>query len=111
MKRLVIVLGFAVIGPLQAEVLTIPTAPARTDQRPANVDRDQLPQRGATMAQVTERFGEPQRIVGPVGDPPITRWFYPGFSVFFEYRHVISAVIPGKPAPIHHQDELRRAEP
>ncbi len=45
---------------------------------------------GMSMAQVAKRFGEPTRKVGPVPkvgtklNPPITRWEYPGFVVYFE---------------------------
>lgn len=50
------------------------------------------PGRGTSMEAVEARFGAPASRHGPVGDPPITRWDYPGFSVFFEHRHVIHAV-------------------
>lgn len=58
-----------------------------------------MPARGQTMTQVEARFGAPQRKHAPVagpGDrqhnPPITRWDYPGFSVYFEHSHVVDAV-------------------
>lgn len=50
------------------------------------------PTRGVTMESVERRFGAPTRREGPVGDPPITRWDYPDFSVYFEYDRVIHAV-------------------
>jgi hypothetical protein len=50
------------------------------------------PSRGLSMAQVEQRFGEPTRRIGAVGDPPISRWVYPQFVVYFEYSHVIHAV-------------------
>ena len=53
------------------------------------------PARGATMAQVEARFGTPVRKYAAVGDPPITRWDYPGFSVFFEHNLALHAVIVG----------------
>jgi len=34
-----------------------------------------------------------------VGKPPITRWDYPSFSVFFEHDRVIHAVAPANTAP------------
>ena len=55
----------------------------------------ELPRRGASMAQVEERFGEPRARHAAVGQPPITRWDYEGFSVYFEHRHVIHAVAHG----------------
>ncbi len=51
------------------------------------------PSRGMTMASVATRWGEPDTKAAAVGAPPITRWDYPGFSVFFEYEHVVHAVV------------------
>jgi hypothetical protein len=59
-----------------------------------------VPMRGTSMAQVKARFGEPTHkfaaISGPndrEDNPPITRWAYPNFIVYFEYSHVIDAVL------------------
>ncbi len=57
--------------------------------RPSTVDR---PARGATMAAVEAKFGAPQTRHDAVGTPPITRWDYAGFSVFFEHDRAIDAV-------------------
>lgn len=54
--------------------------------------RSDRPARGATKDSVEQRFGEPTRMVAAVGDPPISRWEYPGFIVYFEYDRVIHAV-------------------
>ena len=51
------------------------------------------PSRGLSMAQVERRFGEPNQRVGAVGDPPISRWVYPQFVVYFEGSYVIHAVV------------------
>ena len=51
------------------------------------------PTRGMTMARVESRFGAPITKAPPVGDPPITRWEYPDFIVYFEYEHVIHSVV------------------
>jgi hypothetical protein len=53
------------------------------------------PARGMTMNQVTDKFGAPVTKVPAVGKPPITRWEYPGFVVYFEFDHVIHAVVSG----------------
>ena len=50
------------------------------------------PDRGVTMNSVRSRFGDPAEVRGPVGDPPITRWVYSDFTVFFEHNRVIHAV-------------------
>jgi hypothetical protein len=44
------------------------------------------------MDKVKEIFGEPQKQAPAVGDPPITRWIYQDFTVYFEYDRVIHAV-------------------
>jgi hypothetical protein len=77
--------------------------------RPASV-----PGKGQTMAQVVKRFGEPQTKHAPVGGdapkhPPITRWDYAGFSVFFEHSHVVDTVVPGSPPQVFHTEQLKPA--
>lgn len=51
------------------------------------------PARGMTMSQVESKFGAPASKVAAVGQPPISRWQYPGFVVYFESDHVIHAVV------------------
>ncbi len=51
------------------------------------------PARGMTMDQVASKFGAPVTKVPAVGRPPISRWEYPGFVVYFESTHVIHSVI------------------
>ena len=51
------------------------------------------PARGMTMDQVATKFGTPVTKVPAVGKPPISRWEYPGFVVFFESDHVIHSVV------------------
>ena len=59
-----------------------------------------LPENGLSKAQVEARYGEPAEKRAPVGQPPITRWVYDSFNVFFEYDLVIDSVL--------HQDAIRR---
>ena len=68
------------------------------------------------MATVASRLGEPLRKYPPVGGghpkrPPITRWDYDGYSVFFENDRVIDAVIKGAPKPLRNVEALRAASP
>jgi len=86
-----LVLGAAVFGatPVAADVLLIDRV--RTTDVP-------LPARGISMAQVESQFGTPVEKRAPVGGghpqrPPITRWVYPQFSVYFEHDHVVDAVV------------------
>ena len=51
------------------------------------------PHRSHTMQQVEQRFGTPEKRYPAVGRPPITRWDYRNFSVFFEYNRVVHAVV------------------
>lgn len=51
-----------------------------------------MPPRGATMDTVRSRLGEPRTSTEPVGDPPITRWAYDEFTVYFEHDRVIHSV-------------------
>ena len=51
------------------------------------------PARGMTMDQVATKFGAPANKVPAVGKPPISRWEYPGFVVYFEANHVIHSVV------------------
>ena len=50
------------------------------------------PNRGMSMDTVASKWGEPEMRRAAVGDPPISRWEYPGFIVYFEYSHVIHTV-------------------
>lgn len=69
------------------------------------------PIKGASMRAVVQNFGAPTRKYPAVGGgspktPPITRWDYPAFAVFFEHGHVIDAVVPGQPPRVQHAEEL-----
>lgn len=58
----------------------------------ASFDAPGKPTRGMTQASVEASYGTPQSTRAAVGDPPITRWEYAGFVVFFEHDKVIHAV-------------------
>ena len=53
---------------------------------------DGRPTRGMTQASVESKYGAPATVKAPVGDPPITRWEYKDFVVYFEHDKVIHAV-------------------
>ena len=50
------------------------------------------PNRGMDMQTVQSTWGAPDSKRSPVGEPPIARWEYPDFVVYFEYTHVIHSV-------------------
>jgi hypothetical protein len=71
---------------LQAQNLDVPPAPGSAAAATG------MPARGQSMAEIERRFGPPAERFAAVGQPPITRWVYPGFIVYFEYQHVVHAV-------------------
>jgi hypothetical protein len=60
---------------------------------PAGATSVAAPARGMTMSQVEKQFGAPGERHAPVGQPPITRWVYGDKVVYFEYDHVVHAVL------------------
>lgn len=70
--------------------------------RPGDIDPAQIvlthpdmPERGTTKSQVRAALGAPGKKVPPVGEPPISRWIYDEFIVYFERNRVLHSVIPG----------------
>jgi hypothetical protein len=83
--RILLLLALSAATPALAETLSTDTGnPAATGGQP---------NRGSTMAAVQGRFGEPTQRHATVGNPPITRWDYPQFSVYFEHDRVLHAVL------------------
>lgn len=66
------------------------TAPATT---PAYSTPIQVPVRGMDMANVRHIFGAPLEKQAAVGKPPITRWVYADYVVYFEYDKVLHTVM------------------
>lgn len=58
-----------------------------------HIEASTLPPRGTSMERVRADWGEPELRHDPVGQPPITRWDYHDFAVYFEYQHVVRAVV------------------
>ena len=90
------VLPLLLATPLEAETLLIDAV----EQVPTELER---PRHGMTMERVRGRFGEPEKVLGPVGEPPITRWVYPEYTVYFENDLVLHTVINRKAAPAGQQ--------
>lgn len=89
--RIFVTIGILLLGSLaHADVLLLDGIDAAG---PAGGVR---PARGMSMDRVEERFGAPVSRGGTVGEPPISRWEYTDFVVYFEHQHVIHAVT--KPA-------------
>ncbi len=60
-----------------------------------------LPTNGMSAAEVERSYGSPRERHAPIGEPPITRWVYEDYSVYFEYDVVIESVL-------HRGEVLRR---
>ena len=58
----------------------------------ATADTQILPKRGISMERVLEKYGEPDKRYGPIGEPPITEWVYGSFRVYFEYEFVLHSI-------------------
>jgi hypothetical protein len=100
LKALAVLCCLAPVGAAVAETLVVND---QVQVRQSSVER---PVRGASMSAVEQKFGAPAQKHAAVGGcsagaspcktPPITRWDYPGFSVFFENEHVIESVVTGQ---------------
>ena len=75
----------------QAEVISI--ADPRYDV-PNSAEGVLRPTQGMSMSSVEQQFGQPEQKKPAIGEPPITRWIYSDFSVFFEHNIVIHSVVP-----------------
>ena len=82
------------VAPSFAQNLQMAEAPSASAAAAAAA----APARGMSMAQVEARFGAPAERFAAVGQPPITRWVYPGFVVYFEYQTVVHAVVVKAPS-------------
>jgi|SaaInlLV_10m_DNA_2_1039722.scaffolds.fasta_scaffold62657_2 hypothetical protein len=83
--NLIFALLFVLSTPLQADNLSIP------GHYPSD-SMMVMPKRGISMDRVLEQFGEPQRRIEAIGQPPITEWDYGNFRVFFEYQTVLHSL-------------------
>jgi hypothetical protein len=97
-SRAAVVLGLLVVaGAARAEgdepAATAPAPAAESGKVTIAPTQVQVPGNGMKMSDVEARFGAPSERHEAVGEPPITRWDYPGFAVFFERDLVIHAVV------------------
>lgn len=76
-------------APASAELVVVD---GQVQLRPAAVE---TPRRGMSMSAVESRFGAPRNRIAAVGEPPIARWEYDGFTVYFERDLVLHTVVRG----------------
>lgn len=93
MPRFLLLLSVLIPLACSAETVIIPIG-----EQGANSQAEPLPKRGESRRAVLDRFGLADEEHPTVGNPPITRWDYRQFSVYFEYDHVVDAV---RHLPVH----------
>ena len=99
MKRIATSLIAATFA-LAAAPLLLPT-PVHAESLSTKVNQEHgmnLPKRGMTMDQVKREYGAPLKVLATRGgsskqQPPIHRWEYSNYIVYFEYSHVIHSVL------------------
>ncbi|MBZ2167783.1 MULTISPECIES: outer membrane protein assembly factor BamE [Marinobacter] len=81
------ILALAPAGSAVAEQIAVPVG--------SQADRSgtSTPSTGMTKESVRAKWGSPQDIQGPVGEPPISQWHYQGFIVYFEHDRVLHSVL------------------
>lgn len=89
-----------------------PPAPAA---QPRSMHSAEMPARGLSMRQVEKKFGKPLKVLPPTGptskhNPPITRWVYDDFIVYFERNLVIHSARPRDPEKFRRLKESRPAK-
>jgi hypothetical protein len=87
MRTLVFAILLSAAFMVQADVLKMQGQDAEV------VTSGSVPVRGMSKSDVLRQYGEPGYRKPAVGKPPISRWDYPGYSVFFEYNIVLHTVV------------------
>ena len=83
--RILLLVALGTATPALAETLSTDTGnPAAAGDHP---------NRGSSMATVESRYGAPSNRHAAIGSPPISRWDYPQFSVYFEHDRVLHTVV------------------
>lgn len=70
-----------------AEEIRIPVGEQANDQVPVD-----MPSKGMSKEHVGNLFGEPLEEIPAKGNPPISRWKYQEFTVYFDSNAVIHCV-------------------
>ena len=82
------VLGFTMHMPTSvAEDIRIPIGEQAKNQSPID-----MPSKGMSKERVKTLFGEPLEDIPAKGQPPISRWKYQDFTVYFDSNAVIHCV-------------------
>ena len=71
----------------EPEAMVSQATPAKVGARELD-----LPRNNMSQAAVRQRYGDPEQEMAAVGRPPISRWRYPDYIVYFERDKVIISV-------------------
>ena len=66
---------------------------AISEEPPNTLEGLPRPKPGMTRENVTKVFGKPKKTGEPVGRPPIVKWYYENYVVYFEGDFVINTVM------------------
>lgn len=87
---LVLITGLGMGHPAAAEELQMPVESALPQPNAISLE---MPVQGMSKEAVLVQYGEPNQKTPAVGDPPISRWVYGRYTVYFEGDYVIHSVI------------------
>lgn len=89
MRIIILLVGIFLIADLIAD-----TAIAQQTQIPqaSSTSDYEVPLRGMSKHDVSDKFGQPLSTSKAVGEPPISIWHYNQFSVYFEIDTVLHSV-------------------
>lgn len=101
------ILGFAIHAQTSsAEDIRIPIGEQAKDQSPID-----MPSKGMSKERVKNLFGEPLEEIPAKGQPPISRWKYQDFTVYFDSNAVIHCVRNFQPKANHVDVKPAEANP
>jgi len=85
-----------------ADTVSVPAAQPGSDKQATDkqaADKADMtrPTSGMTDKKVEAKFGAPLNKSAPVGKPPISKWEYPDYWVYFEKDRVINTVLKVTP--------------
>lgn len=75
-----------------ADVVAQPKSPQPQEKAMDKGEKVKTPTRGITMDKVKQQIGAAKTELPSVGEPPITRWEYADYTVYFEHDRVITSV-------------------
>jgi hypothetical protein len=103
----VCVVGFTIcIQTSLAEDIRIPVGEQAKDQIPVD-----MPTKGMSKERVKALFGEPSEEIPAKGQPPISRWKYQEFTVYFDSNAVIHCVRNFQPKANPSEANLTKENP